>query len=168
MIQNVTARVWVNRIFSFLAGGLLLFIILQVSLISDLKKRNEELTKELDESKYEPSRLLSEGKAYFEKSDYDNAIKTLQTLFEKHPAAKEVAEGKMLFTEIESKQIEMDAKWDAAVGEIREEWAKTLAAQLKEKFETEREQLEKDMNYNLDREWEKMKDKIREEWEKQK
>ena len=168
MIQNEKTRVWVNRIFAFLGGGLLIFIILQASVISTAKKRNEELTKELDESKYESSRLLSEAKAYFEKSDYGNARKTLATLFEKHPASTETPEGKVLYAEIDKKQVEMDAKWDAAVGKIREEWAKTMAAELKVKFEKEREQLEKDMTYNLDREWDKMKDKIREEWEKQK
>ena len=75
---------------------------------------------------------------------------------------------KALYAEIDKKQVEMDKKWDEAVGTIREEWAKKMAAQLREKFEKEREQLEKDMDSNLDWEWEKMKGKIREEWEKQK
>ena len=167
MIQNEKLRMWVNRIVSFLGGGLLLFIILQTTIVSNVTKRNEELTKELDEIKYEPSRLLIEGKAYFEKSDYDNARKTLNALFEKHPASKETAEGKALYAEIDKKQVEMDKKWDEAVGKIREEWAKAMATQLREKFEKEREQLEKDMDSNLDREWDKMKSKIREEWEKQ-
>jgi len=168
MIQNEKARLWVNRIFAFLAGGLLIFIILQASVISTAKKRNEELTKELDVSKYESGRLLSEAKAFFDKNEYGNARKALDALLEKHPASEETPEGKVLYAEIDKKQNEMDAKWDAAVGKIREEWAKTLAAELKAKFEKEKEQLEKDMSYNLDREWEKMKDKVREEWEKQK
>ena len=62
----------------------------------------------------------------------------------------------------------MDTKWEAAVGGVREEWAITMAVQLRSEFEENREQLEKDMDEILDKEWEKMKGQIRDEWEKQK
>lgn len=168
MIKNEIIRIWVNRVFAFLAGGLLVFIIMQFTVLVIAEGQNEELRKELDEIKYEPGRLLDEGKSYFEKNDYNNAKRILNTLFEKHPISEEVTEGKTLYTKVEKKQEEMDKKWDAAVTGIREEWAKKMAVQLKEEFEKDRKQLEKDMNYNLDREWEKMKNEIRAEWEKQK
>jgi hypothetical protein len=66
---------------------------------------------------------------------------------------------------METAQNELDAKWEAAVGGIREEWAKTMAAQLREDFRLEGEQLEKNMDDLLNTEWEKMKNTIREEWE---
>jgi hypothetical protein len=43
-----------------------------------------------------------------------------------------------------------------------------MAAQLREEFMKEGEELEKNMDNKLDNEWEKMKDTVREEWEKQK
>ena len=168
IIKNEIIRIWVNRFFAFLAGGLLLFIIMQFTVMSVAEGQKKELKMELDEIKYEPGRLLGEAKLYFEKNDYNNAKRKLNTLFEKHPISEEATEGKTLYTKVEKKQEEMDKKWDAAVTKIREEWAKKMAVQLKEQFEKDREQLEKDMNYNLDREWEKMKNKIREEWEMQK
>jgi uncharacterized membrane-anchored protein YhcB (DUF1043 family) len=166
MIKNETTRIWVNRVFAFLAGAFVLFIILQIAVISGAKRQNIELKKNLDEIQYEPGRLLDEGKIYFEKNDYKRAKEILNTLFEKHPTSKERIEGKTLYTEIEKKQEEINNKWDAAVVGIRREWAKTMAMQLREKFEKERGQMEKDMNNNLDSEWEKIKDQIREDWEK--
>ena len=168
MIKNETARIWVNRVFSFLAGALVLFIVLQAAVISGIKKQNVELKKNLDEIQYEPGRLLDEGKTYFMQNDYTNAKEILNTLFEKHPTSKEKTEGKKLYTEIDKQEKEMNKKWDMAAAGVRKEWEKTMAVQLKEKFEKEKEQMEKDMNNNLDSEWEKAKVQIREEWENQK
>jgi hypothetical protein len=66
---------------------------------------------------------------------------------------------------METAQEELDTRWAVAVGEIRKEWAIAMAAQLREDFRMEGEQLEKNMDDLLDTEWEKMKDTIREEWE---
>ncbi len=159
MIKNEKARIWVNRIVSLIIAGGIMFLIMNFSVA-------EKLRKELDECKYEANLLLNDAKAYFDNKDYDKAKETLNTLFEKRPGSNETAEGKKVYTEIEDtvkkeqkKQEELDKKWEATVGGIREEWAKTMAAQL-------REQLEKDMNDVLNKEWENVKDKIREEWEK--
>ena len=43
MIKNEMVRIWVNRVFSFLAGAVVLFIILQVAVISGAKSQNIEL-----------------------------------------------------------------------------------------------------------------------------
>lgn len=167
MIKNEKLRIWVNRIFAFSVGMLLIFLIMNFSVVSNVNKQNEELEEELDECKYEANRLLNNAKAYFENEEYDKAKKTLDALFEKHPGSNETAEGKKVYTELEDavkkeqkEQEETDKKWEAAVRVVRERWGKEKAAQLKE-------QLEKDMNNILDTEWEKEKDEIREEWEKQ-
>ena len=167
MIKNEKLRIWVNRIFAFLVGVLLIFLIMNFSVVSNVNKQNEELKEELDDCKYEANRLLNNAKAYFENKKYDNAKEALDALFEKHPGSNEAAEGKKVYTEIEDtvekeqiEQEEIDKKWEAAAGVIRERWGKEKTAQLKE-------QLEKDMNDILDKEWEKEKDEIREEWEKE-
>lgn len=161
MIKNQAARIWVNRIFSFLLGALLIYAVMSLSVVSNVKQENEALKKEL----YDAGRLLTDAKGFFENRNYGEAMKTLDTLFEKHPGASEMAEGKQLYAEIEAKQNALNKKWEAAVGAIREEWATTMAAKLRAQFEKDRETLEKNMNDVLNTEWDKMKDRIREEWE---
>ena len=164
MIKNEKARIWVNRTFSFLLGALLIYAVMSLSVVKNVKQENEQLTKEL----YEAGRLLTSAKGFYENKNFGEAKRTLDTLFERHPGAAEVAEARQLYADLESEQIVLNAKWDAAVGAIREEWATTMAVQLRAKFERDRETLEKNMNDVLNTEWDKMKDKIREEWEKQK
>jgi len=164
MIQNEKTRIWVNRVIAFLVGALLIYAVISLSVVKNVKAENEELKKEL----YEPGRLLTSAKGLFENRNYGEAKKTLDTLFENHPGASEMAEGKQLYAEIEAEQNALDKKWEAAVGAIREEWATTMATQLRAEFEKDRETLETNMNDVLNTEWDKMKDRIRDEWEKQK
>lgn len=163
MIKNEKARIWVNRIVSLIIAGGLMFLIMNYGVA-------EKLRKELDSVKYEATGLLNDAKAYFENKDYDRAKETLNTLFEKRPGSNEAVEGKKLYTQMKTEQKELDTKWEAAVGGIRAEWAIAMTAQLreqlKEKAGREEEELERDMNYLLNREWEKVKEEIREEWEK--
>lgn len=167
MIKNEKARIWVNRIVSLIIAGGLMFLIMNYGV-------TEKIRKELDECKYEATGLLNEAKASFENKDYDKAKETLNTLFIKHPDSNETAEGKMVYGEIEDaikNQKELDTIWEATVGGIREEWAKTMAVQLREQLieeaGKEKEELERDMNDILNREWQKVKEEIREEWEKE-
>ena len=163
MIKNEKTRIWVNRIVSLVIAGGLMFLVMNYGV-------TDKIRKELDDCKYEATLLLNEAKAYFEDKDYYRAKETLDTLFEKRPGSNEAVEGKKLYTQMETEQKELDTKWDAAVGRIREEWAKTMAAQLreqlKEKAGREKEELERDMNNTLEREWERVKEEVREEWEK--
>ena len=163
MAKNEKAKNWVNRIVSIVIGGGLMFLVMNYGVTAKIRK-------DFDEYKYEAAGLLSDAKAYVEDKDYYRAKETLNTLFEKRPGSNEAVEGKKLLTQMETEQKELDTKWDAAVGRIREEWAKTMALQLreqlKEKAGTEKEELERDMNNRLDREWERVKEEIREEWEK--
>ena len=166
MIKNEKARMWVNRIVSLIIAGGLMFLVMNFYVAGKIRK-------ELDECKYEATGLLNDAKASFENKDYDKAKETLNTLFIKHPDSNETAEGKKVYAEIEDavkNQEELDKKWEAAVGGIREKWAKTMVVQLreqlKEKAITEKEELEKNMDDMLNSEWEKVKEEIREEWEK--
>ena len=163
MSEKGKAKIWINRIVSMVIAGGLMFLVMNYSVA-------EKLRKELESTKYEATLLLNDAEAYFENEDYARAKETLNTLFEKRPGSNEAVEGKKLYTQMETAQKELDTKWEAAVGGIREEWAKTMVVQLreqlKEKAVTEKEELERDMNDILDKEWEKVKDTIREEWEK--
>jgi hypothetical protein len=164
MIKNEKGRIWLNRVLAFLVGGLLIYAVMSLSVVKNVKAENAELKKEL----YDPGRLLTSAKGLFENGNYSEAKRTLDTLFEKHPGASEMTEGKQLYAEIEAEQNALDKKWEAAVGAIREEWATTMAAQLRAKFEEDRAALETNMTDVLNTEWDKMKDRIRQEWEKQK
>ena len=166
MIKNEKARMWVNRIVSLIIAGGLMFLVMNFYVAGKIRK-------ELDECKYEATGLLNDAKASFENKDYDKAKETLNTLFIKHPDSNETAEGKKIYAEIEDavkNQEELNTKWEAAVGGIREEWAKTMVVQLreqlKEKAITEKDELEKNMDDMLNSEWDKVKEEIREEWEK--
>jgi len=163
MIENQTTRVWVNRVLAFLLGALLIYAVISLSIVKNVKAENTELKKEL----YDPGKLLTSAKELFGNRNYGEAKKTLDNLFEKHPGATEIAEGKQLYAELEAEQNALDKKWEAAVGAIREEWATTMAAQLRAEFEKDRETLETNMNDVLNTEWDKMKDRIRDEWETQ-
>ena len=164
MIQNETTRVWVNRILAFVVGAVLIYAVMSLSVVKNVKEENEELKTELNDA----NRLLSNAKGFFENKNYTEAKKTLDTLFEKHPGASEMVEGKQIYAEIEAEQNALNQKWEAAAGAIREEWATKMAAQLRAQFEKDRVTLEKNMNDVLNTEWDKMKEKIRNEWESQK
>ena len=166
MSKNEKSKIWINRIVSLIIAGGLMFLVMNFYVANKIRE-------ELDECKYEATLLLNDAKASFENKDFDKAKKTLNTLFIKHPDSNETTEGKKVYTEIEDaikNQGELDTIWESAVGGIREEWAKTMAVQLREqlieKAGKEKEELEKDMNDILNKEWEKAKEEIREEWEK--
>ncbi len=166
MGKNGKSKIWINRIVSLIIAGGLMFLVMNFYVANKIRE-------ELDECRYEATLLLNDAKASFENKDFDKAKETLNTLFIKHPDSNETAEGKKVYTEIEDaikNQGELDTIWESAVGGIREEWAKTMAVQLREqlieKAGKEKEELEKDMNDILNKEWEKVKEEVREEWEK--
>ena len=152
------SKMWINRIVAMIIAGGLMFLVMNFTVAGKLRK-------ELDSIKHEPATLLNDARAYYENEDYDKAKETLNTLFKKRPGSNEAVEGKELYTQMETAQEELDAKWEAAVGGIREEWALAKAAQLREEHIKEGEQLEKNMGTLLDSEWENVKDTIRFEYE---
>jgi len=102
-----------------------------------------------------------------ENKSYDDALSTLDTLFEKQPASSQVAEGRKLYTDIEIAVQAKEQKWEAAVGAIRAAWEKTTAAELLAKAEREKQLVETNMAETLIKEWEKVEDQIRQDWERQ-
>jgi predicted Zn-dependent protease len=162
---NEKGRLWVNRFLALVAGGLIVFAIMSLAVVTPVRKEKEALAKQLDEVQNGAARLLSEAKVLTESKSYDNALETLNTLFEKQPGSSEVAEGRKLYTEIEIAVLAKEQKWDAAVGTIRAAWEKARAAELLLKAEQEKQLVKTSMAETLATEWEKAKDQIKQDWE---
>ncbi len=167
MFQSEKMRIAVNRILSFLVGGLLTFVVMNMTVVSNLKTQNVQTVKELDASQYEPARLLADAKAQVANREFDKAKQTLTSLFEKRPGANETVEGKKLYADAEVAIAKDNAKWEAAVAGIRERWAKDMTTTLRGQSEKARLEMETSLNDTLSKEWEKMKDQVRREWAKQ-
>jgi hypothetical protein len=165
MSRDAGSGVWVNRVFAFLAGGLLVLAIMSFAVVSPVKTKNEALTKQLDEVQNGAARLLAEAKALVENKSYETALRTLATLLEKQPGSPEAAEGKMLSLQIQTAVREKDAKWEAAVAGVRTTWERSKAAELREKADKDRQQVDAGMTETLNSEWELAKEKVRQAWE---
>ena len=167
MIQNEKLRIAVNRIVSFVLGGLLVLVVMNMTVVSSVKAQNAQLAKALDASQYEPGRLLADAKAQLASRDFAKAKETLTVLLEKRPGSTEATEAKKLYTDADAAISKDNARWEAAVVGIRERWAKDMTAQLRGQSEKARLEMEKGLNDTLSKEWEKMKDQVRQEWAKQ-
>ena len=167
MTKKETMKLYAGRIGLFVAGGLLVFAIMSFTVVNDAKKENVELTKTLDTSRYESGRLLADAKAQLESNDFAEAKKTLTNLFNNQPGSEEALEGKTLMETIESAEKTAQAKWEAAMPGIKQEWADELAGKLRAELDKERALLEENMQETIAKEWEKAKSEVREEWEKE-
>ena len=165
MSKQEHRSILLNRIISFLAGGLLVFTVMNFTVVSSAKKENKELTSTLDISRYEAGRLLADAKAQFENQDYEKAGVSLSTLFLNQPGSPEAVEGKNLLVEVEAAEVAANMKWDNALKAIRTEWFENRAAEIRAKSDKERIELEAGLTAQLDKEWEKAKDDVRAEWE---
>jgi predicted Zn-dependent protease len=163
--MNERGKIWVNRLLAFVAGGLLVFAIMSLAVVTPVRNEKEALAKQLDEVQNGAARLLAEAKVLTENKSYDSALETLTTLFEKQPGSSEVVEGRKLYTEIEISVKAKEQKWEAAVGAIRAAWEKARAAELLAKAEQDKQLAETSLAETLTTEWEKAKDQIRQDWE---
>jgi hypothetical protein len=166
MIENVKVRMAVNRILSFLVGGLLVYVVLSMTVVSGFKRQNEQLTKQLDTSQYEPGRLLADAKAQYADRDFAKVMVTVTDLLDKRPGSPQVAEAKVLYQDAKLAIATDNANWEAAVGGIRDKWARDMTAQLRAKSEKSRLEMETGLDDTLNQEWDKMKEQVRVEWTK--
>ncbi|MCF7944237.1 MAG: hypothetical protein K9L75_01710 [Spirochaetia bacterium] len=167
MQKKLFSQLLVNRIVSFLAGGLLIFAVMSFTVVNNVKTDNKELTKALDSSQYEAGRLLTAAKAQLEEKSYDKAQTTLNTLFENQPGTPEAAEGKLLLDVIKTVERAADESWEAAMQNIQEQWMIQHADELRAELDQEMAELEEDMEELLSEEWDEVKTKIRDDWEEQ-
>ena len=165
MMKNEGARVWVNRVFAFLAGGLIVLAIMSLAAVNPLKSQKEALAKQLDEVQNGAGRLLAEAKVFVASKSYESALSTLKNLYQKHPASAEATEGKALDAGIQTKVQARNERWQAASVAIQAAWEKTTAAALRAQADLDREQVDKNMTETLKQEWDKAKDRIKLDWE---
>ena len=95
------------------------------------------------------------------------AEKSLDSLFETHPASSEAADGAELYSAIEATMRENDQKWDAAVDSVRSAWEETTAEAMRADLERQRGLMETNLSATLATRWETSKAAIRKEWEAQ-
>jgi len=161
------SKILVNRIVSFLAGGLLVFAVMSFTVVSNIKSDNKELSSALDASQFEAGRLLTAAKAQFESRSFDKAQATLNTLFTEQPGTPEAAEGKELLEIINTAERTANESWETALPDVQEQWKNQLAAELRAELDKEMSELENDMDEILSKEWDKVKTKVRDDWEEQ-
>lgn len=164
--MNERGRIWANRLLAFAAGGLVVLAIMSLAVVAPARREKEAVAKQLDEVQNGAARLLAEAKGLSESNSYDNALKTLNTLFEKQPGSSQMVEGRKLYADIEIAVQAKEKSWQAAVGPIRTAWEKARAAELLAKVEQDKQLVEKGMADTLATEWDEVKDQIRKDWEK--
>ncbi|MFO8232249.1 MAG: hypothetical protein R6U20_06240, partial [Longimonas sp.] len=149
MTKKETLKLYAGRIGLFAAGGLLVFAAMSLTVVNNAKKENAELTKILDTSRYESGRLLADAQAQLESNDFAEARKSLAKLFNNQPGSEEVLEGKTLMETIESAEKSAQAKWEAVMPSIKQEWADKFAEELRAEMDKERALLEENLDKTL-------------------
>jgi len=157
----------VNRVLAFLAGGLLVFAVMSLTVVSTVRKENESLTEALDVSQFEAGRLLADAQAHYSAQNYGKATDSLETLFENQPGSAEAATGRALLLAMETEVSEADARWEAALPGVLAAWSVEKAAALRMESDSAREKLETDMEATLSQAWEQAMAAVRSEWEAQ-
>jgi hypothetical protein len=156
-----------NRIVAFLAGALLVFAVMSLTVVRNTNNENEELTEALDASMYEAGRLLADANAQFASGNHDAAKVTLATLFDKRPGSAEATEGRQLLATMETIEAESDARWEAVQARIQEEWEAALEAEMLVQSDADRLALEAGMSAALEKAWEEAQAEVRKDWELQ-
>lgn len=165
MDKQEDKRILLNRVISFLVGGLLVFTLMSVTVVSSMKKQNTELAATLDTSRYEASRLLADAKAQLESREYAKARESLNALLANQPGSAEAEEGRTMLAVITAAEDKANAKWDKASAAIQKKWANARAAELRAESDKERADLEAGLAEKINQEWENAKDQVRADWE---
>jgi len=166
-MKNEKVNLALNRIGFLLAGALVTFAVLSITVISSANAEIASLTSALDTSQYEAGRLLSDGLAQYEAGDYAKAQETLGLLLTKQPGSVEAAEGKILITEVMNAASAANARWEAALPEIRAEWIVNKSVELRKDADAVRLQAENDVDENARFAWNNAIEDVHSEWESQ-
>jgi hypothetical protein len=124
-------NVLVNRIVSFLVGGVLVFVVMSFTVVRSARNDNVGLTLALDSSRYEAGRLLADAEAELDARDYEAARASLEALFANQPGSEESVQGRLLLVMVNDRERIADARWEEALPGIRESWSAEIAAELR-------------------------------------
>ncbi|MFW6338319.1 MAG: hypothetical protein ACOC25_05280 [Alkalispirochaetaceae bacterium] len=164
MESNEKRTLIMNRVVSFVAGGLLVFAVMSFTVVKSANAENEELSQALDTSRFEAGRLLEDAKAQLSSGDYEGAEDSLTALFANQPGSPEATEGKALLARVEEEAAASDQRWEAALPSIREEWAAAMAAELRAEFDADRTKFENELEGTINKAWEKAQSDVRAAW----
>lgn len=165
MELNEKTRTNINRVVGALVGGLLVFAVMSFTVVNSANDRIDELSEQLDTSRHEAGRLLSDAEAQLENEDYTKAKASLETLFENQPGSAEAEEGSDLMVTVQDAEAAANAKWDEAQSDVRERWTSNLAEKLRAELEANRAELENNLEETVSEAWDDAKEDVREEWE---
>lgn len=164
MEKNEKRTLIINRVVSFIAGGLLVFAVMSFTVVSSANAENEELSKALDTSRFEAGRLLDDAEAQLSSGEYEEAKASLTALFANQPGSPEATEGKALLARVEQEAAAADQRWEAALPSLREEWADAMALELRTKFDEDRAKFESELEATINEAWEKARTDVRAAW----
>ncbi|NBB89988.1 MAG: hypothetical protein GVY23_02145 [Spirochaetes bacterium] len=164
MEKNEKRTMFINRVLSFAAGGLLVFAVMSFTVVNSAKAENKELSQALDTSRFEAGRLLEDARAQLSAGDYEEAEASLTVLFANQPGSPEATEGKALLATVKQEAAAADQRWEAALPSIRKEWTETMAAELRAELEANRAKFENDLEATINKAWEKARSDVRVEW----
>ena len=167
MAQSEKTKVNVNRVVAFLAGGLLVFAVMSLTVVRNLRSENTELTEALDVSTYEAGRLLTAAQAQFAAGEYVKAGASLEALLENQPGSAEAEEGRTLLVAVQTAISEANARWEQELPGIRDAWSAELVEKLLADSDDAREKLESDMEATINEAWERAKADVKADWEDQ-
>ena len=153
-----------NMLITFVFGGLLVFSVMSLTVLKTLKIQNEELTKNLDSSRYEAARLLANAKVLFTNKKYTEARTNLAILLERQPGSRESTEGQKLLPIIMAEESAKEALWLKVAGKIEAQWSKQREAKLRADAETERLRWEADLDRSIKQDWERAMEQVKQEW----
>jgi len=155
----------VNRIIALLIGGLLVFAIMNMTVVQTAKKENAKMATALDASRYDAGRLLSDAQAQLESKNYTASKATLEELFINQPGSPEASEGKTLLASVNAAEAAATAKWEAALPQIKADWTEAMATELRAASDKERADMEANLDATIAKAWDKAKLKVRTQWE---
>lgn len=159
MATNEKSQLTMNRIVAFLAGAVLVFLVMNFSVVSTAKAKVADIQQQFDAVRYDAARLLTEAKALAKDKDNKKAEETLATLFAQQPGSAEAAEGRILNETLLAADKRQNERWAIAEVGIRQKWAAEEGIKLRDQFN-------KGLADNLSSEWDKVKDQMRMDWEK--
>jgi hypothetical protein len=164
MGMNEKTRLTVNRVVALLTGGLLVFAVMSFTVVSTANSRIDDLTRDLDASRYEAGRLLANAEEQFAGGDYVTATQSLERLFQHQPGSVEAIEGRALLQTVRAAESAAEERWDDAMPEIRARWGAEHAAKLRMESAATRARQEERMDDVVQEAWLKAVDTVRREW----
>ncbi|MDA3948218.1 MAG: hypothetical protein PF508_03245 [Spirochaeta sp.] len=161
MTESKNKNILINRIVSFVVGGVLVFAVMSFTVLRNANDNNEELTAALDSSRYEAGRLFADAEAQLDAGDFTAARESLETLFANQPGSEESEEGRLLLVALTAQEGAAEARWEEALPEIRTAWTAELAAELRSEADEVRAETEAGIETKVSEAWDEAETDVR-------